>query len=299
VRHVGRVRPVVEEPRPHGGHGLGPQEPCVAKSAVAHQEPQEPFHVGGRAGDAAGGGKGAYVDAERRMGDPALNPVAGRKRRLIVTVPGLARRGVLHTEWTQDAGLDKVLPWEARQGLDDIPRQRNAPVRVGRHLTPRKHLLRCGSGQRLDPWQAGDGVVENGEAFLETRAVAHQLRERQRRVAGDQTLGQDRRDVVAQTDHALLDEHHDRDPGEQLGDRPDLEAGVVRAGRYLRLDIGKPVAAQDGRVARDDDRDRPGHLFALHEALCEGVQTGGEDGFVRVLRKARHWQRNHQRQGDQ
>ena len=133
-------------------------------------------------------------------------------------------------------------------------------------------------------------------AVLQPDRVGERVAERDgRRVrGGNLELRQVGVHVGVEIQLALLDELHDRRPGEELGHRPGPEERLVRLDRDLVLHVRPAVALGEEELpVLDDGHGHSGHVVRLalagHEAVHEGLQllAAAEAGVGQRLRRGR------------
>ncbi len=178
--------------------------------------------------------------------------------------------GRRHRHRVEDGVLEVFREGLAGTALEDVPDDRDAGVGVLR--------VRAGRIDELRAVQARDGrgegrlgrveIVADRRLAHEPRAVGHELAQRQERAEGilRTEIGKDRLDGDVEVEVAPLGELHDRDVGEELGDRSD------------------PV---DGRRRRGPSGFRIGDAEALRPERAVAVDEGDGKGRQRLLRHLR------------
>ena len=216
---------------------------------------------------------------------PASNDVAAGHARSQRLRQRLAEGAALHAERLEDVLLDVLVERLARNDLDDVPAQRRGPVRIRRVRAiaevgrRRPHARRLVRRQPFAERQQIFGRAREqvaDAAVLEAAGVRHDVAHLHRLGEGrvDLEILQVRVDVGIEIDLALLDQLHDRRPGEQLRDRAGTEQRLRRIHRRALLRVLVAVALLEEHLAvlHDDDRgagDRARLHLRVHEAVDE------------------------------
>jgi hypothetical protein len=196
--------------------------------------------------------------------------------------PGMVGRAVGHAQRLEDALLDEVLPREAGQRRDQLPRDHVHQVVVV--VAGAEARRRLEVAQSVDDLGAGEvrGRIEHQVARAQAQAAAVRQQVAHRELARHVGVAElELRQVV---DHLVVPRqlaliHQDRERGrrEGLGVRADLEHGV-HVHRRRRAQRAHPVALGEAHLAVLDDRDRhAGDGERLHGACHRVVDRRGRD----------------------
>ena len=259
VGEAGEAIIMTLESRVHSPSGRVGQDPRVAQGSVPEMGQHEPGHIGGRGTDRAGRLRpdddlpllGNVVALVPLVSDRHVGRESIRKR--------LAGGGLIHGQRVEDVFLDVVIEAHTRYPLDDVAGDGGGVVGVRRKLQGRPDPGGQVSGQpRLHRALVG-GIFgeEVAPILLESGRVG------QDGLQGDR-FGKGRRDlevevfvhIAAEIELALLDQLHDRRPGEQLRNRPDPEHRFGGIDRLLGRDVGVAVAFREEEGAAFDHRHR-------------------------------------------
>ncbi len=265
----------------HLPRGLLAQDARGAEGAVGQVRDHEAAHVGTGRGEAACRRRADQFVGLRLV---AARLVALGHQRLQRFRQRLAEARMLHPERLQQVLVDVVVEGQAGHALDDVAGQRGRVVRVGRRGAGGEDAGRDPVLERL--LQRGElcRVADDQRArgFLQARGVGHDVAQGDRRAVERRDLEVEVLvDVGVEVELALLDQLHDRGPGEELGDRARAEQRGFRIDRLAFLDVGiAETALQQDLSILDDDHDGAGDVATLERVGQESIQPGIEVGAV-------------------